>query len=190
MLENWCWKPETVQLLAGHYEDESVKIPPHLLKALCQSRVAHAGILNTRQVFLAALDQRLHTLDAIPPPAVHSPPRSGGASDDVRSVEILRELHEKILGIPLTPGTNFLASFGHLVGGYDASYYGYLWSEVYSADMWGERFEKDPMNPSTGASYRSSILAPGGARDALESLVEFLGREPNHKNFLRLKGLC
>jgi metallopeptidase MepB len=81
------------------------------------------------------------------------------------------------------------ATFGHLVGGYDSGYYGYLYSQVYSADMWHAAFKADPMNGEVGRRYRSVVLERGGSRDEMENLVEFLGRKPNAEAFYRELGI-
>ena len=74
-----------------------------------------------RQVFLATFDQRLHTMKGAPDTA-----------------KLVNDTMKEIVGIDTIPDTNFAAIFGHMVG-YDAQYYGYLWSEVYSQDMFQSR---------------------------------------------------
>jgi len=170
MLENWVWEAEALDRMSAHYKTGE-KIPRDLLQALIASRNVNEGLLNKRQVVLATFDQTIHT------------------AEKVNTAEVLKDTNVK-MGFPFTDGTNMAASFGHLAGGYDAQYYGYLWSEVFSADMYESRFKKEGiLNPTTGKSYRQEILLPGGSRDASESLRAFLGRDPTNDAFLRAKGL-
>ncbi|MEP7098753.1 MAG: M3 family metallopeptidase, partial [Dokdonella sp.] len=82
-------------------------------------------------------------------------------------------------------------AFTHIfAGGYGAGYYSYKWAEVLSADAF-ERFEEAGVfDRATGEAYRQAILAVGGSRPALESFVEFRGREPRPDALLRSYGLA
>ena len=72
------------------------------------SRKANAGAFNLRQVILGTFDQRIHTT---------------GKAD---TTKVFSETYKEILGIETPAGTNMPANFGHMAGGYDAQYYGYL----------------------------------------------------------------
>ncbi len=80
------------------------------------------------------------------------------------------------------------AAFGHLYG-YGAGYYGYLWSKVYSEDMFSKFEENGVMDQETGKRYRREVLSKGASKDELEMVKSFLGREPNEKAFLKSLGL-
>ena len=75
------------------------------------------------------------------------------------------------------------------MGGYDAGYYGYLWSKVYAQDMFSVFKDAGVMSPIVGRRYREEILERGSSRDEMESLKAFLGREPSEGAFLESIGL-
>lgn len=41
---------------------------------------------------------------------------------------------------------------------------GYLYSQVFSADIYSTVFKADPMSSASGQKYRQEILQPGGSR--------------------------
>ena len=94
-----------------------------------------------------------------------------------------------VTGMPYPEGTFFLSGFAHLVGGYDAGYYGYLWSSVIGDDMFSRFAREGILSPAVGADYRREILEPNGSRDADDLVRAFLGREPSNAEFLRLRGM-
>jgi len=86
-------------------------------------------------------------------------------------------------------GVNQPAGFSHLMGGYDAGYYGYLWSRVYAVNI-VDRFNDDGMtNRTTGMAYRRTVLERGNMADGMVLLTNFLGDEPGIEPLYRFLGI-
>ena len=171
MLESWCWEKESLQKLSGHYKDTSKKLPDELIQKMVDAKLANVGITYLRQVMFATLDMEYHT---------HS---------NVNTTEVYARLAKDIMLVPIPDGTMPQASFGHLMGGYDAGYYGYLWSEVYAADMYTRFEQAGLLDEKAGSDYRKWILEPGGEKPPLDLISGFLGRQPNQDAFLKSLGL-
>ncbi|MBM3139406.1 MAG: Zn-dependent oligopeptidase [Chloroflexi bacterium] len=168
MLEHWVWDRAVLAGFTRHVESGE-PLPADLLDRMIAAKNVASGVHYLRQLYFARLDLAYH-LD--------------GREKDTDA--IAEELHG-ITGFPFPRETHFQAGFGHLFG-YDAGYYGYLWSQVFGDDMF-TRFEGAPDPGAVGADYRRVILERGGTRDAAELIREFLGREPRNDAFLREIGL-
>ena len=170
MLENWVWNPEILKSLSGHYLDHTQKLPDAILKQMIEGRDFQQGYFYTRQLMFALLDMDYHT--------------------SKQALDVTSEhdrLYKQMVGIDAPAQTHFPASFGHLMGGYDAGYYGYLWSEVYAQDMFShfEEAKGGLVDAKVGAEYRKDILERGDMQEAMSLLQNFMGRQPNSKAFLK-----
>jgi Zn-dependent oligopeptidase len=170
IMEHWCWDAGVLGRFARHHATGE-PIPSGLVERLVASRDLNVGVKTARQCSFGLLDLAIH------------------GEEPVADLDAVNRRASAVTGLPFHEGTFFPAGFGHLMGGYDAGYYGYLWAKVYGDDMFS-RFEAEGVtSPAVGAAYRREILEPNGARDAIELLRAFLGREPSSAAFLRELGI-
>jgi metallopeptidase MepB len=205
MLENWCWTPSQLKFLSQHYSSisdayleswkESIgskdatpppaELPDELINSLIKTKHVNGALFNLRQLQVGIYDMTVHQ------------PKSHEDIEKLDTSLTWGELRNAIMpyeGLEVSDGAkpdwaHGEAAFGHLMGGYDAGYYGYLASQVYSADMFHSVFEKNPLDGKEGRKYRQEILGWGGSRDEMTSLRTFLGREPSSEAFYRELGL-
>ena len=80
-------------------------------------------------------------------------------------------------------------AFDHLVNGYDAGYYAYLWSDVHAFDLF-TRFEAAGLlDRATGRALQEALFAPGASRPLREGIEAFLGRPARQLPYLSWHGL-
>jgi thimet oligopeptidase len=162
MFEEWARREEPLKLFA-QVCPECPRLGSEQVAQLDAARRFGLGINFGRQWQFAMYDMKLHT---------GTPPEALAAWIDL----------EKATRLGYVEGSLFPASFGHLMGGYAAGYYGYMWSQVLALDMLSA-FDGKLLNPTVGQRYRSTILASGGQRQPHALVEAFLGRKPTSDAF-------
>lgn len=175
-MENFCWEPEALALISGHYETHE-PLPSAILDKMIRARNFQSGMQMLRQIEFALFDFRLHA---------EYDPAAGG-----RVYQILDEVRQRV-SVVIPPAFNrFPHAFSHIfAGGYAAGYYSYKWAEVLSSDAFALFEEKGIFDPDTGRRFLEGILERGGSRKAMECFVAFRGREPSIEALLRHSGLA
>jgi thimet oligopeptidase len=162
MLENFTWDPHVLQQISSNVTTGK-PLPDDLIQKMIAARCATDRLCNAyaavRQLLYSIVDMDYHM---------------DGAHVDTTAV--FAKVASETTPTGWTPGTHPQAAFTHLMGGYDAGYYTYLWSLVYAQDMF-TAFQKGGLdNPEVGMRYRTTILAPGRMYDPNVEVKNFLGR--------------
>ncbi|MDX7987341.1 oligopeptidase A [Xenorhabdus sp. 12] len=174
-MENWCWEPEALEFISGHYQTKE-PLPKEMLDNMLAAKNYQAAMRILRQLEFGLFDFRLH--------AEYDPAKGA------QILETLRSVKKQVSVISSPDWGRFPHSFSHIFnGGYAAGYYSYLWADVLAADAYSRFSEEGIFNRATGQSFLDNILSRGGSEDPMTLFVRFRGREPKLDAMLKSYGI-
>ncbi|MCP4502521.1 MAG: M3 family metallopeptidase [Deltaproteobacteria bacterium] len=175
--EMWSVWPEVLQNYAKHHETGAL-MPTELLEKVLATQTFNQGFATTEYLAASLLDQAWHQLkpDEVP------------SADDALKFEekALEKAGVKVSQVPPRYRSMY---FSHIMGGYSAGYYAYIWSEVLDADTVEWFKENGGLTRKNGDHFRLKLLSRGGATDAMKVFVEFRGKDPAIEPLLKRRGL-
>ena len=175
--EMWAIWPEVLANYAIHHETGQ-SMPQELLEKVLSTQTFNQGFETTEYLAASILDQALHQLT----------PEEIPVGDEIMEFE--RSTFEGA-GIVLdsVPPRYRSTYFNHIMGGYHAGYYSYIWSEVLDADSVDWFKENGGLTRENGDHFRQTLLSRGGADDAMTLFRKFRGRDPDITPLLERRGL-
>jgi len=172
--EMWATWPTILANYAKHHETGEA-IPQELLDKVIAAEQFNQGFASTEYLAASILDQSLHQLTPEQVPT------------DVIAFEA-EALKKAGLDYPLVPPRYRSTYFSHIVGGYSAGYYSYIWSEVLDADSVKWIRENGGLSRANGDHFRATLLSKGGSKDAMQLFRDFAGRDPDIQPLLERRG--
>ena len=175
--EMWADWPEVLENYAVHFETGEA-MPKELLDKVLATAKFNQGFATTEYLAAALLDQAWH----------QKTPEELPEADGLIEFEA-RALIEAGVAMDTIPPRYRSTYFSHIIGGYSAGYYAYIWSEVLDADSVEWFKENGGMLRENGDHFRQTLLSRGGAEDAMTLFANFRGREPDIQPLLERRGL-
>jgi oligopeptidase A len=177
-LENWCWQPEALSFISGHFET-SEPLPKAMLDKMLAAKNFQSAMQMLRQIEFSIFDFKMH--------ATYNP----NADDNSSHIQqVLNDVRQQYAVIKAPDFNRFQHGFGHIFGGgYAAGYYSYKWAEVLSADAFSRFEEQGVFDKSVGNDFLINILEKGGSEEPSQLFKAFRGREPSIAALLRHCGI-
>lgn len=177
IMEHWATAPEVLKMYAKHYRTGET-IPDSLIEKIQSVGTFNQGFMTTELLAAAILDIELHKITA-----------EQIKEKDLNVVEFEKNLTDKLGLIPQIAPRYRATYFNHIVGGYDAGYYSYLWANVLDSDAFEAFKENGLFDKKTATSFRENILEKGNSDDPMVLYKNFRGAEPKMEPMLKDRGL-
>ncbi|MDO6486202.1 oligopeptidase A [Colwellia sp. 6_MG-2023] len=177
-LENWCWQPEALAFISGHFETGE-PLPQEMLDKMLAAKNFQSAMQMLRQLEFSIFDFTMH--------ANYQP---DAENNNTYIQDALNKVREQYAVVKAPEFNRFQHGFSHIfAGGYAAGYYSYKWAEVLSADAFGLFEEQGIFNTDTGQAFLTNILEKGGSKEPSELFKAFRGRAPEIEALLRHCGI-
>jgi len=175
--EMWADWPQVLANYAKHYESGE-PLSPELLERVLEAMKFNQGFATTEYLASSITDMALHQLA----------PEEVPAADEIMAFEE-QVLQQAGYDLTVVPPRYRLTYFSHIMGGYAAGYYSYIWSEVLDADTVEWFLENGGLRRENGQHFRDTLLSRGGSSDAMTLYRQFRGREAELAPLLERRGL-
>ena len=175
--EMWILWPEIVANYARHHETGEA-LPQDVIDRIHAAGAWGEGFETTAYLGAALLDLAWHSIS---PGTVIEDPLAFEAS-------ALAEAGVDFAPVPPRYRTSY---FKHIfAGGYAASYYAYIWSEMLDADTVEWFRSSGGLTRANGDHFRRELLSRGNSIDPLEAFRRFRGRDADLQPLLIRRGLA
>ena len=171
--EHWAIEPEVLKMYAKHYQTGET-IPDSLIEKILNQKTFNQGFMTTELLAAAILDMNLHNLT------------------DTQNLDVLayeKEAMDKLGLIPEIAPRYRTTYFNHIIGGYAAGYYSYLWANVLDNDAFEAFKEHGIFDKKTADLFRNNVLEKGNSEDPMTLYKNFRGTEPQLEPMLKNRGM-
>lgn len=173
IMEHWATHPTVMKHYAKHYQTGE-PIPDELIDKIVKSGLFNQGFITVEYLAACLLDMKYHTI---------------AEPQDLDVNQYEKDFFDEIGLIPEIISRYRSTYFTHIIGGYAAGYYGYIWSGVLDCDAFEAFKETSLFDKETADRFRKEVLAKNGTADYMTMYVNFRGREPVIEPLLRKRGL-
>ena len=171
--EHWATEPEVLKMYAKHYQTGEV-IPDELIEKILRQKTFNQGFITTELMAAAILDMNLHNLTDM-------------QGFDVEKFE--KDAMDSLGLIPEIAPRYRTTYFNHIIGGYAAGYYSYLWANVLDNDAFEAFKEHGIFDKQTADAFRHNVLEKGDSDDPMTLYKNFRGAEPQLDPMLKNRGM-